>query len=233
VDGLPDLLVFHGRPLPEGALDAGALAQSWVAAARRQLGAADREPLRSALLHALGFARQEPAVPAARGRRTVVLASAEPALERALARDGFTVRPVRFTPFDASAAAGVRHFETYNRGPASQRTADIVRALLAAPGAALVADGEAALPALLASAVAPVPVAVVDVDRFDAASDDAFLERLDIAGLRRAGDLATAAAMARGRLVVHNAGEAFRLAGATVHARKLEAGEVSRLLRAD
>jgi hypothetical protein len=234
VDRLPELLVFHGRPLPDGALGAEALAESWIDAARLQLGAAGGPPFRRTLLHALGFTRQEPdltAPPAA--RRRVVFASADRELARALARGGFDVRPVSFTPFDAAAAAKVRHFETYNRGPAGQRVADLVRALLNAPGAMLVADGEAALPALLAAAVAPVPRAVLDVDGFDVSSDAAFLARLDIPGLRRAGDLRTAAAMARGRLVAHNAGARFALDGVTTHARKLAAAEVVRLLRAD
>ena len=234
VDPEPDLLVFHDRPLPEGALTAEALAESWIAAARRQLGAADRRPFRSALLHALGFPRQEPPPPpSAGGRRLVVLASTDPQVEPALERAGFAVRTVAFTPFDAAAAATVRHFETYNRGPASQRVADLVRALVNAPGAALVADGEAAPPAFLAAAVAAVPVAVLDMDAFDVSSDAAFLARLDVPGLRRAGDLDTAAAMARGTLVVHNAGARFPVDGVTAHARKLTADEVVRLLQAD
>ena len=67
------------------------------------------------------------------------------------------------------------------------------------PGAAIVADGDAALAALLASAVVPVPIAVLDVGRFDTSSDAAYLERLYIPGLRRAGDLQTAASLARGK----------------------------------
>jgi hypothetical protein len=231
VDRLPDLLVFHGRPLPAGAPGAEDLAERWIAAAQARAAAADPRTLRSALLHALGLARQEGATPPAAGRRAVVFASADRALQRALARAGFDVRPVRFTPFDAAAAAGVRHFETYNRGPASQRVADLVTALRNAPGAGLVADGDAALPGLLAAAVVPVPVAVLDVDGFDTASDAAFLARLDIAGLRLAGDLRTAAGMGRGRLVAHGAGERFSVEGVTAHARRLRPDEVVRLLR--
>jgi hypothetical protein len=234
VDAAPDLLAFHGRSLPEGALAAEAVAESWIAAARRQRAAAEPRTLRSALLHALGVKRQEPAAAAPAGAPPrVVFASADRELARALVRGGFEVRPVTFTAFDAAAAAKVRHFETYNRGPASQRVADLVRALVNAPGATLVADGEAALPGFLAAAVAAVPVAVLDVDGFDPSSDEAFLARLDIPGLRRAGDLHTAAALARGSLVVHNAGARFPVEGVRAHARKLTADEVVRLLRAD
>jgi len=233
VDRLADLLVFHGRALPPDALDGDGVSAAWISAAQRQLGASDRAPFRAALLHALGFdAPQPPPPPRRSGPRTVVLATADPALERAVARAGFEVRPVRFTPFDAAAAGRVQHFDTYNRGPASQRVADLVFALSAAPGAMLVADGEAALPGLLAAAVAAVPVAVLDVDGFDPASDAAYLERLYLPGLRRAGGLRTAAAMARGKVVAHNAGERVWIEGVSAHARKLSAAEVVRLLGA-
>lgn len=230
---LPDVLVFHGRALPTGALGPDQVAEGWIAAARRQLGAADGKAARSALLHALGFERQPPAAPRRRGRPVVILASADREVERAVARAGFDVRRVRFTPFDAAAASSVRHFDTYNRGPASQRVADVVAALADAPGAMLVADGEAALAGLLAAAVAPVSKAVLDVGGFDPTSDAAFLDRLYVPGLRRAGDLRTAAAMVRGPVVVHNAGERFRLEGVSAHARKLGAAEIVRLLRAN
>jgi hypothetical protein len=228
------LLVFHGRPLPAGALSAEQVVESWIAAARRQLAAGHQAALRSALLHALAFGAPEPVRRApARPRRLVVLASADEGLEHALVQAGFEIRRVRFTPFDAAAAAKVRHFDTYNRGAASRRVADLVDALAAAPGAALVADGEAALAGLLAAAVVPVPLAILDVDAFDVASDAAFLEQLDIPGLRRAGDLQTAAGMARGTLVIHNAGERFRLQGVAARASKLADGDIVGLLRRD
>src|SRR5205814_7875116 len=66
-----------------------------------------------------------------------------------------------------------------------ERVADLVAAIDAAPGATLVADGDAALPALLAAAVSRVRAAIVDVDRFDRSSDAAFLDRLYIPGIRR------------------------------------------------
>ena len=234
VDPPADLLVFQGRALPEGARSPEQVAEEWIAAAERQLAAGDAGPFRAALRHALAFEAQEPALPPpTRPRPVVVSATSDRAVEGALVQAGFDVRTVRFTPFDAAAAAKVRHFETYNRGPASQRVADVVAALVAAPGAALVADGDAALAGLLAAAIVPVPVAVLDVDGFDAASDAAYLRRLDIPGLRRAGGLRTAAAMARGKLVAHNAGERFRVDGVEAHARKLGADEVVRRLRED
>ena len=78
---------------------------------------------------------------------------------------------IPFTPFDTAAAAQIKHFETYNRTAAGQRVADIVSALRAHPGAALVASGDAALAGLLAAAVAPAHFAVLDVGNFDTSSD--------------------------------------------------------------
>ena len=82
-----------------------------------------------------------------------------------------------------------RIFDTYNRTAASQRVADIVEALRATPDAVLVAAGDAALAGLLALAIETERRAVLDVGDFDTASDAAFVERLYMPGLRRAGDL--------------------------------------------
>jgi hypothetical protein len=151
-------------------------------------------------------------------------------LEQALKRTGLSVRPVRFTVFDAEAAAKVSQFETYNRTPASQRVADIANALREVPRAILIADGDAALPALLAQAAFPAERVIVDVNGFDAASDAAFLERLYLPGLRRAGDLHTALRGASD-VTVHGAGSSFQVAGPRVESRKLTASEIVALAR--
>jgi hypothetical protein len=129
---------------------------------------------------------------------------------------------VTFTPFDAAAAAKVQHFETYNRTAASQRVADIVAALRDSPSAVLIANGDAALPALLAAAIVPVRRTIADVARFDTSSDADYLNRVYIPGLRRAGDFQTAAGMARGEVIVHGAGDAFRVTGITVERQALD-----------
>jgi hypothetical protein len=133
---------------------------------------------------------------------------------------------VTFTPFDASAAEKVRHFETYNRTPAGQRVADIVEAARQSPGAILIAAGEDAMAGLLATAVAPLSRSILAVGDFDTSSDDMFLERLYIPGLRRAGDLQTAASVASGRVVIHDAGPRFSLAGTDVERRRLSPDEI-------
>jgi hypothetical protein len=246
VDPLQNLLVFHRRPLPSGAVTAAELTDNWIAAGKRQLAGETPASFVAAMRHALGFAAESASVagtdsrslprganrvPAAALTRTVLVGAVDPELESELARAGFRTVQVPFTPFEAEAAAKVSQFETYNRTAASQRVADIVTAARAHPGAALVAGGDAALAGLLASAIEPIPVAVLDVGAFDPSSDADFVERLYIPGLRRAGDLPVAASMARGKIVVHGAGERFAVRGLQGQPDKLTPGEIAALLR--
>jgi hypothetical protein len=161
--------------------------------------------------------------------RSVLLANPNSDLERALTRAGVKVTTIAFTKYDADAAAKVRHFDTYNRTPASQRVADIVAALRAHPGAAVVAEGDEALAAILAGAIVSIPVAILDV-AFDSSSDAAFAEHLYIPGLRRAGDLQTAVAMAGGQIIVHDAGTSFVVKGVDSRAAKLTAADIVALV---
>jgi Acetyl xylan esterase (AXE1) len=230
-DPLPELMVFHGRNPPDGAITTDQLTTNWIAAARRQLDGADQQPFRAGMLHALNFERQVAPATKRSAKPTVWLATQNGELEPALARAGYAVKRVPFSAFDPGAAAKISHFDTYNRTPAGQRVADLVAALGDDPGAVLVADGDAALAGLLAAAIAPVGQAILDVGEFDSSSDAAFLEQLYIPGVRRAGDFRTAAAMARGRIVVHNAGSRFQVQGLTAQRQKLTAGEIVQLLR--
>jgi hypothetical protein len=237
-DSLPDLLVFHGRARPEPAATAASLTADWIARAKRQLAEASLAVRATALRHALGFAGNAalpaPAAPSrpSSGRRPAILvAGDQPDVVARLRKAGHTVRPVTFTPHDQAAAEKVRHFETYNRTPAGQRVADIVSALRAAPGAVLVAAGDAALAGALASAIEPPRLAVLDVGGFSTADDDAYLARLYMPGLRRAGDVRTASDVAQGRLAIHNAGAVFDAPGARVQQAKLTAAEIVALVR--
>jgi dienelactone hydrolase len=236
VEPLQNLLVFFQKPLPPGAVTPAQLTDNWIAGAQQQLttaGAATRVP---ALLHVLGEGFS-PAVydrPPPHARRAVLLASADASLSSALSRAGLEVIPVNFTPFDKAAADKVRHFETYNRTAASQRVADIVAAIGRRTDAALVADGDAALAALLAVAVVNPASAVLDVGQFDTSNDDAYLDHLYIPGLRRAGDFETAMAAAaepRTPIVVHNAGTTFKVKGLAAREAKLTAAEIVAMLR--
>jgi dienelactone hydrolase len=227
-----DLLVFHQRALPPNAITPEQLTRSWIEAAKRDLGSADSAVLGRALRHVLGDDGGTE-TPAAAGRgheKTVLLAGTDAALERQLRDAGLTAQQVAFTPFDNAAAGKIRHFETYNRTAAAQRVADIAAAVRARPGAALVAGGDAALAAVLAAAIAPPRVAVLDVAAFDTSSDAAYVDRLFIPGLRRAGDLQTAARLAGDRLVLHNAGDSFKVAAPRLRREPLSPAEIVRLV---
>ena len=233
-DALPALLVFHGRPLPGRAVTADALTASWIEGAKRQLAATPPAVRVAALRHALGFGAEAgsrlPAAPRTR-RPSVLVAGETPEVEAALRKAGYAVRPIAFTPFDQAAADKVRHFETYNRTAASQRVADIVAALGAESGAILVASGDDALAGVLASAIEPPRLAILDVQGFDTSRDDGFLAHLYIPGLRRAGDVQTASESSQGRLVIHNAGPQFAAAGARVQRARLTPAEIVGIVR--
>jgi dienelactone hydrolase len=242
----PDVLVFYQRPLPPGAVSQAEFTSNWIDAAKRQLAMTPLDTLGRALRHALGFGempnesggdavRRTSGVLRSRQSRNapVLIAASDAGLEREIRAAGFTVESIAFTPFDAAAASKVQHFDTYNRTAASQRVADIVAAMRASPDAALVASGDEALAALLAAAIVPGRMAILDVGTFDTSSDTDFLDRLYVPGLRRAGDLTTAAKLAGGRIVIHNAGERFTLNGASlvnVQRTKLSAREIAALL---
>jgi hypothetical protein len=81
--------------------------------------------------------------------------------------------------------------------------------------------------------VVPVPLAVLDVGAFDTAKDDDYVSHLYIPGLRRAGDLQTAASMSRGSIVVHGAGPQFKVRGLQAQSTRLTPSEVVALVRRD
>ena len=232
-----DLLVFHQRPLPPNAVTASELTHNWIDSAKGQLATPPSDPARRALCHALGYGdvRRSPAgaaTPAtSRASRTVLLAAADPDVERELRAAKFDVKTISVPAFDSDAAEKVRHFHTYNRSAAGRSVAAIVEAVRANPGAALVASGDMALAGLLAAAIEPPRAAILDVGDFDTSSDEEFVKRLYVPGLRRAGDLQTAAAMYGGALVVHNAGERFRIAGRETQRAKMAPRDIVNALK--
>jgi hypothetical protein len=238
---LASLLVFHQRALPSNAVDVARLTDDWITAAKRQRASGDASVFRATLRHALGFAGEGGSVvlppeggshkDSGGGGRQVLLGAPNPELERALGAAGLRASVIPFTRFDSVAAGKIHHFETYNRTAASQRVADIVTAVRAHPGAALIADGEAGLAGLLAAAIVPVPLAVLGVDQFDSSSDAAYVDHLYIPGLRRAGDFQTVASMARGDVVVHDAGSRFSVPGLRAQSARLTTSEIVALVR--
>jgi hypothetical protein len=110
-----------------------------------------------------------------------------------------------------------KFFPAYNRTDDMQRVQDILTALVYLEAAAqparigLVGQGVAGLWCLLARPFfsKPYPVAA-DAAGFDIASDDAYLEKLRIPLLRRAGDFQTAALLAEpSPLLLYNLGDKF------------------------
>lgn len=116
-----------------------------------------------------------------------------------------------------------KFISTYNRTPAANRVQDILTVLAFAeqelakagtPRLTLVGLDDAGLWALLARALAPrLAQTIADVNGFDSTSDAAFLAKLPIPGLRRAGDFSTAVALAPFTpLVLHNTANKFQTA---------------------
>ena len=233
-DSPADLLVFHQRALPAEALTADQITANWIASSSQQLQTTPLEVRARALRHALGFgAATAPATPAkaARNPRVVLVTGrGEDEVAKALRAVGLTVQPIAFSPFDTGAAAKIKHFETYNRTPFAQRVADIVSALKAQPEASLVASGDDALAALLAAAVVPPARAALDVGGLEL-SDDAFVDRFYVPGLRRAGDFSTALAVAGDTVLVHNAGDKFTLFAGKVERARLTPREIAARIR--
>jgi len=224
-----NLLVFYGRPLPPGSVTPAQLTEYWIGEAKRQLASTAPAVLLESLQHALGVSPSTKVANLAdkfARPRTVLLSESNPELEAELKGKGLRSVVMQFTPFNKEAAAKINHFETYNRTPASQRVADIVAALRQHPRAAIVARGDAALAALLAVSVEPSSRAVLDVDRFDISSDQEYVDRVFVPGIRRAGDFQTAAASKDGLVIVHNAGDRFAVKGLQVRPQPLSVKEI-------
>ena len=165
-----------------------------------------------------------------RGRRrqvTVIVAGIDADLEKEMRSARFILKPVDFTPFDAAEAAKIEHFDTYNRTAASQRVADIVEALRATPDAVFVGRATPRwlvfLRWRLKQGAAAYSTSAISIRR----ATPRFVERLYMPGLRRAGDLSTAASLVGDRAVIHNAGPSFMLNGAPA-APRADVGERDR-----
>lgn len=109
-----------------------------------------------------------------------------------------------------------KFFTSFYRTDAAERVQDIVTALcyLKSRGAAnadLVGLGASGLDCLFARAFAGGSgTAIIDADQFDTTDDQAFVDKLFVPSIRRAGDVRTASAMiAPGKLTICNAGKGF------------------------
>lgn len=123
-----------------------------------------------------------------------------------------------------------KFFTTYNKTDTQLRVQDIVTALVWLHGRKdvgtihLAGLDEAGLWCLLARPFAPfVKKTAADVAQFNTTSDDAYIKKLYVPVLRRAGDFRTAIALiSHAPLLIHNAGESFK---AGVETRREKLGE--------
>ncbi len=135
-----------------------------------------------------------------------------------LIRAGDTVLLVKTFPGGRVVPPEIKFFTTYNRTDQALRVQDILTSIAfartrMAPNAtlALVAPGEAGLWALLARGLATgLDRTAVDTATFSTSSDDAFVARLPIPGIRRSGDFVTAVSLATlTPLLLHGTGNQF------------------------
>ncbi len=113
---------------------------------------------------------------------------------------------------------GYAYFSTYNRTATAHRVQDILTAVTwlrrssLCSSVSLIGLGEAGPLCLLACGLCPqAGRAVIDADRFDTDSDEAYEEKLFIPGLRRLGGLPSAATLATpAELYLHNIGASFQ-----------------------
>ncbi len=227
-----ELLYFKDRQAPAGALDEAGLIAALIAERRAQFqallprDAADLERFRAAYLPALRqavrplpppvWAGELPAegpfewlgeagerlrgeVIAGTGRPVIVLAG-DPTAVADLGRAAVWLAPFRQDPpRDALAEFAT----TYNPTLLTVRIGDLLGAAARFEAPLIVAVGEQAPLALLAAPFLPADAAVVvDLGGHDWAADDAWQGELWQPGLRRAGDLLTAAILAAPRTMV-------------------------------
>jgi len=114
--------------------------------------------------------------------------------------------------------ATIKFVTTYNRSAVSNRVQDILTAIAYLrgrfPDAPIKVAGleDAGLWTLLARAFSPkVSRTVVDVSAFNNSSDEAFVEKLPVPGLRYAGDFTTAVVLADASpMLIHHTGNTFK-----------------------
>jgi hypothetical protein len=154
----------------------------------------------------------------------VLLLSPNPAedgsttLIRSLVKNGHNVAAIKFFPGGRQVPGNIKFFTTYNRTDEANRIQDILTAIAylkkhhSNERLNVVAQGQAGLWALLARGFAPkIDKMVIDSAQFGNSGDEEFLKYLPIPGIRRAGDLTTAVAIAPlSSLLIHNTGNKFR-----------------------
>ncbi len=194
---LPDMLVFHGRPLPANALDLKGLFAQWVAAAEKQ-NAAERDVkvIRERLTVALGV--QWPArVDAAPGSFRKGKGGAVLAVGGAGAADGRSELRIDLRPDTPAAAMETRNYLTFNRSDDAKRVQDIVTAVawLRQQGETditIKATGKAAVLATFAAAALEPRVKLEAPLGAFRGTDEEMIANCFVPGLQKAGGLQAA-----------------------------------------
>jgi dienelactone hydrolase len=245
------------NPLPANALNEQALTSALIERSRRQLreiwprSESDlkrfRDVMRPALESALSARPVQPAKTAGPGGKSVALIVAEEGdraeADRVAAALKSAGRDAEIVTVKSTAAPPeqmwANFYSCYNVPPAGVEAQKVVDRLelLAASGSGridVVGVGRAGRVALLARAIAPVDGSVAaDLQQIDSSDDSIWLSDLFAPGLRRAGDLQTAAMLvAPSRLLLYNTGgrfavdpvrEGFAAVGAALRAESDEA----------
>jgi hypothetical protein len=237
------------HPRPADALAEPELIQAMIHATEKQLAALwpkDMESLRHfwklmtpALGDALGV--QAPASAsggnrAPMGKRALVVVletdrEAEQRMRAALDRRGYQVESLALPSIEARPEAlWAEYYTCYNRAPLGDRVQAIVERLAALEAEQrgsvdVVGLGKTGLWTLLARGLAPGGGhTAVDVGRFDNRGDQAYVDGLYAPGLRRAGDVRTAALLAApAPLCLFNTGTEFHSEAIATGFRALEA----------
>ena len=230
---------------PIDALTAGALTASWIAAAKRQLGAdaarrcaPPRSGMRSAFAPEAASNRRRPRR-VSRRRPSCWLPATTPDVE-ARAADGRLHRPrrspsrrsTRPPPPRCGTSRPTTGPPPASASPTSSRRCAPSRAPSSWPPATRRSPACSRRPSSRRASPSSTS------GGFDTSRDEDSWRALYIPGLRRAGDLQTASEMAPGRLVIHNAGRTFdgarraRAAGDAVAGRDRDARQGRRLSHA-
>ena len=217
IEKLQDLLVWHGRTMPSNALTYDQLVAQWITASKKQTDqTADVEVLRKRLRLALATDWPDRILSERQGEH-IVLSRAGKGDRVSGIHEGNGVPtqivinsdtgdvPLRrpsesrllLTVFQSGESVAPRdrshpHFLTFNRSDDANRVQDILTAIayLQQEGATkihLAGNGKAAILALFAAVVSPVPVVLdTKLENFTG-SDQDFLDKFFVPGIQRAG----------------------------------------------
>jgi len=199
-----NLLVWEGRDRPKG-LDTAALLDHW-----RKLPADPAAMVLAVAPPDMSTPVVRPHMPKTKPAGAVLLAGVEDAaLIAELNRAGRAVYFVE--PFVETRDVKSRNFTTYNRTADQIRVADILAAAAQLEKQYGAVDLVGGLPALVAREIQPkFRRTAIDAARFPSADESAYVERLFIPGILRAGGFS---GLSKDGVLIHNTGGVFHASG--------------------